>query len=41
MDDASHHTYVAWASNNAWANRTFYAAVDGLPRDAFEWPVRR
>jgi uncharacterized damage-inducible protein DinB len=29
------HPYVAFASNNAWANRTFYAAVTGLPEGAF------
>ncbi len=29
------HPYVACASNNAWANRTFYGAVAGLSREAF------
>ena len=29
------HPYVAFASNNAWANRTFYASVSRLPRKAF------
>lgn len=27
--------YIAWASNNAWANRTFYAALDGMEVDVF------
>lgn len=29
------HPYVAFASNNAWANRTFYDAVAALPAEAF------
>lgn len=29
------HPYIACASNNAWANRTFYGAVIGLSQQAF------
>jgi len=29
------HPYIAWASNNAWANRTFYGALAELPDGAF------
>lgn len=32
------HPYVAFASNNAWANRTLYRAVTTLPADAFAAP---
>lgn len=32
------HPYVAFASNNAWANRTLYGAVLALPEGAFTAP---
>jgi uncharacterized damage-inducible protein DinB len=32
------HPYVGLASNNAWANRTFYAALTALPQGAFTAP---
>jgi uncharacterized damage-inducible protein DinB len=32
------HPYVGFASNNAWANRTFYAALTALPQGAFTAP---
>jgi uncharacterized damage-inducible protein DinB len=32
------HPYVGFASNNAWANRTLYAALGDLPEGAFTAP---
>lgn len=32
------HLYVAFASNNAWANRTFYEAAAALPDEGFTAP---
>lgn len=32
------HPFVGFASNNAWANRTLYAAISGLSATAFTAP---